>query len=156
MCKIEKCVAGVAEFNVIAGNYQNIGYDTLLAQAKVVREEGIELYNAVHDVEGKEQILKEAVDVLVTAFGFVGILQNLGYDVYGAWKEVNKNNLDKFPKSQTDAFYTKTGYEASGVTTEVVQYNHNTWVIKDTHGKVRKPIGYQKVCLKKYLPQEET
>lgn len=155
MCKVEECVAGVAEFNAIAGNYEDVDYQKLLSQARVVKEEGLELYAAVNDVEGDYQLLKECVDVLVVAHGFAGMLQHLGYDVYGAWKATNENNLSKFPSSQTDAYYTKMAYEATGETVEVIQHNSSTWVVKDSKGKVRKPIGYQPVELDKYLPSKE-
>lgn len=69
--------------------------------------------------------------------------------------EVAKAEMSVFPTTQTEAFYTKVGYEASGEHVEVVQYDNTTWVIKDINGKVRKPIGYKKACLKKYLSQEE-
>lgn len=113
MNKIEDCVAGVAEFNVLAGNLEDITQEKLLSQARVVREEGNELYDAVFYEEGQEQILKEAVDVLVTIHGFVGMLQNLGYDVYRAWKEVNDNNMSKFPSDHTSARYSAFEYESA-------------------------------------------
>lgn len=155
MSKIEDCVAGVAEFNVLAGNLEDITHETLLSQVRVVREEGNELYDAVFYEEGQEQVLKEAVDVLVTIHGFVGMLQNLGYDVYGAWKEVNDNNTSKFPSDYTSAKYSAFEYESAGTSVIIIPVSGGRYAIKDFAGKIRKPFGYEKPDLKKYLPQQK-
>lgn len=150
---VKDCIEGVVLFNTYAGNYDNITDERLLAQARVVREEGIELYEALEKREGKEQVLKECMDVLVTITGFATMLQRAGYDVLGAWGVVNDNNLTKFPTSYTDACYTLTGYRAtepSGF--EMIQVDANRWAIKDCFGKIRKPIGYEKVSLKQFIP----
>lgn len=150
----EEGIAGTVEFNVLAGNLENISEENLLAQAKVVREEGIELFNAVANNEGSEQVLKEAVDVLVTIHGFVSMLQMKGYDVCGAWKEVNDNNLTKFPSDYVTAHYSQLAYLDDNVQVEVIKLPEDCFMLKDDAGKVRKPLGYQKPNLKKYLPKE--
>lgn len=151
----EEGISGTVEFNVLAGNLENISEENLLAQAKVVREEGIELFNAVANKEGPEQVLKEAIDVLVTIHGFVSMLQTKGYDVCGAWKEVNDNNLTKFPSDYVTAHYSQLAYLDDNVQVEVVKRSEDCFVLKDDNNKVRKPIGYQKPNLKKYLPKED-
>ena len=151
----EEGIAGTVEFNALAGNLENITEESLIAQAKVVREEGIELFDAVDNKEGPEQILKEAIDVLVTIHGFVSMLQIKGYDVCGAWKDVNENNLSKFPKDYVTAHYSQLAYLDDSVQVEVIKREEGCYVLKDDNGKIRKPIGYQKPNLKKYLPKED-
>lgn len=151
---LKKCIEDVVLFNTYAGNYDNITDEQLLSQARVVREEGDELFDAVANNEGKEQILKECTDVLVTAVGFATMLQKAGYDVLGAWNKVNLNNLTKYPTSYIDACYTLTGYQATEVGEfSLVQVDSSRWAIKDERGKVRKPIGYEKVSLKQFVPK---
>lgn len=152
---LKECIEDVVLFNTYAGNYDNITDEFLLSQARVVREEGCELLDAVANNEGKEQVLKECVDVLVTITGFATMLQRAGYDVLGAWKAVNANNLDKFPTSYTDACYTLTGYESTEVSVagfQMIEVDSSRWAIKDGNGKIRKPIGYEKVSVKQFIP----
>lgn len=150
---IKSCIEGVVLFNTYAGNYDNITTEQLLAQAKVVREEGNELLDAVANNEGQEQILKECVDVLVTITGFATMLQRAGYDVVGAWEVINDNNLSKFPTSYTDACYTVVGHEATELSSfTMTQVDASRWAIKNSAGKVVKPIGYEKVSVKQFIP----
>jgi NTP pyrophosphatase (non-canonical NTP hydrolase) len=152
---LKDCIEGVVLFNTYAGNYDNITDEYLLSQARVVREESCELLDAVANNEGKEQVLKECVDVLVTITGFATMLQRAGYDVLGAWKATNDNNLTKYPTSYTDACYTLTGYEATEVSVagfQMIQVDSCRWAIKDGNGKIRKPIGYEKVSVKQFIP----
>lgn len=146
MIDVEKRVQEVVEFNTFLGRYDTPGYDDLLAQAKVCKEEALELFEAVHDIHSQADILKECVDLLVVAHGFAALLQAQGHDVSGAWQAVNQNNISKFCSNQTDAYYTKIGYESSqGDGFEVKQLDYNKWGVFDSHGKLRKPIGYEPI-----------
>ena len=154
MKEVENRVQEVVLFNTILGRYDSPTSDDLLAQARVVREEALELFEAVSEGHSQEDLLKECVDVLVVAHGFAALLNAQGYDVSGAWKEVNKNNMSKFCSTQSDAFYTKMGYEATeGDGFIVEQAAYDKWAVKDRHGKLRKPIGYEKVDLKAFTAE---
>jgi len=149
----EDCIKDVVLLNTYIGNYDNITDAQLLSQARVVREEGDELFDAVNNNEGQEQILKECVDALVTITGFATMLQRLGYDVTGAWNAVNSNNLSKFPATYTDACYTLTGYEATeGEGFTLTAVDTGKWAVKDKHGKLRKPIGFKKCSVARFTP----
>ena len=50
---LERCVLGVYEFNRLAGNYEDITKEKLIAQAKVVVEEAKELLQALVFDEGE-------------------------------------------------------------------------------------------------------
>jgi len=150
---LKECIDGVTLFNEIAGNFSNITNDKLIAQSKVVREEGIELLEAVESGVENE-ILKECVDVLVTIHGFVKMLEEQGYDVMGAWSEVNSNNLSKFPSTDEAVeasleYY----YEQEIAVSATTVPDYNCFVIKNDAGKVVKPLGYKKCNVASYTPK---
>jgi len=149
---IKECINGVTLFNEIAGNLQHITNDKLTAQAKVVREEGIELLEAVESGVENE-ILKECVDVLVTIHGFVKMLELQGYNVTAAFNHVNENNLSKFPTSDKIVSATIEHYQEQGITVSSTTVPHyNCFVIKNEAGKVVKPVNYDKCSVAKYTP----
>lgn len=150
---IEECVSGVELFNEIAGNSGLITQESLIAQAKVVAEEGNELLEAV--LEGSpNEILKECVDVLVTIHGFVKMLEEQGYDILGAWNAVNINNLSKFPVDEKIACDSVDALADQGVFCRIEENDHyQVFVIKDGQGKVRKPINYKKCSVAAYTPK---
>lgn len=149
----QQLIDQVELFNTIAGNLSNVTYENLIAQAKVVFEEGNELFGAVMDKDPNE-ILKECVDCLVVVHGFAKMLEEQGYDVLGAWSEVNNNNLSKFPKHATVAGLSVADYLSRDIT---VHYTHNeeydVFVIKNDAGKVVKPIDYKKCSVASYTPK---
>ena len=153
MNKIEECVLGVVEFNTLAGNFDDVSEENLIAQALVVREEADELFDAVNLKEGNTQILKECVDALATVHGFAAMLQRKGFDVVGAWKAVNENNMSKFVDSYETACYTKIGYEATEGDGFYVAKAGDKYCVKDINHKVRKPMGYKKISVAAFTPE---
>jgi len=150
---INDCIDQVVIFNEIAGNLSNVSHEGLIAQAKVVAEEGNELLEAVAEGNPNE-ILKEAVDVLVTIHGFVKMLEEQGYDVIGAFNEVNINNLSKFTPSANIANLTIQEFEDKGIKVYGEEnLDYNVFVIKNEHGKVVKPSGYKKCSVASYTPK---
>lgn len=150
---INDCINSVELFNEIAGNLDNITNEKLIAQAKVVAEEGNELLEAV--AEGKpNDVLKECVDVLVTIHGFVKMLEAQGHDIIGAWNEVNVNNLSKFPTDEKIACDTVDKFSDEGIFCTIEENkDYNVFVIKNENGKVVKPIGYKKCSVASYTPK---
>lgn len=151
LLELEKCVLEVYEFNKLIGNTENVDRKKLLAQAKVNLEEAKELVDALEN-ESDEQVLKEAVDNLVTIHGFIQMLNSAKYNVFGAWGKVNANNMAKFLDDQTKAYYTKMAYEAQGKDVEVWQLTCDKWGVFNKEGKLLKPIGYEKVSVKEFTP----
>ena len=154
MINVESRVQEVVLFNTLLGRYDSPTTNDLMAQARVCREEALELFEAVSEHHPQKDLLKECVDLLVVAHGFAALLNAQGYDVSAAWQATNENNMTKFCSTQTDAFYTKAGYEsAEGVGFVVEQVDYCKWAVKDKHGKLRKPIGYEKIDLTEFTAE---
>ena len=153
MTTIKECVEQVKMSNEIAGNFNLVTQESLVAQAKVVEEEGKELLEAALDGNPNE-ILKECVDVLVTIHGFVAMLEEQGYNVMDAWRDVNTNNLSKFPTSEKVAYDSVIALSDEGVFCNVEENSqYQVYVIKNEAGKVMKPIGYKKANVSFFTPK---
>ena len=150
---IQDCINDVALFNEIAGNFNLVTQESLVAQANVVEEEGKELLEAV--LEGNpNEILKECIDCLVVVHGMAQMLQEQGYDILSAWNAVNKNNLSKFPLTEKEACDSVDALSDQGVFCTIEANDHyQVYVIKDEHSKVRKPVGYKKCSVAAYTPK---
>lgn len=138
------------QFNAISGADQEINRSSLFNQVMFVYDEAEELVNAAKlydSVSEKEgEIIKEALDVIVTAVGVLQKMQNRGYDIEAAANEVGLNNLTKYPKDDTIVKQTLKEYGDKKVTcfaSYIPQYD--CWTIRDSQGKVRKPSGYVSV-----------
>lgn len=154
MNNVESRVQEVVIFNSLLGRYDNITQQDLAAQARVCREEALEVYEAVTEGHTSVDVLKECVDLLVVAHGFAAMLIRQGHDVSGAWKVVNDNNMTKMCSNPIDAHYTQVGYASTeDQIFEVKQLDYNKWGVFDSHGKLRKPIGYEKVDLTEFTAE---
>ena len=153
--KIEEALLGVVEMQTLMGKLDaKPSKKDLLAQAKLILEEAQELYQAIEQDEGEEQILKETCDNLVVVFGMVAHLHMAGYNVWDAMQAVNSNNMTKFCNTQSEAAYTKIGFEATDSSQEytVKQLSYNKWGVFNASGKMMKPLGYQKCSVAKFTP----
>lgn len=150
---LHECIESINQFNKIAGNYTNIR-EKLLAQAKVINEEGYEYLEAVRDGFGDEEILKELCDVFVTAFGAKAQLEMLGFDVNAALLKVCENNLSKFPLDEIEAAYSADYFKELGIPVTIT-FNEDNGVYKilDENGKIRKKVNYRKVGVGEFTPQ---
>lgn len=153
MNTIKGCIEGVALFNDIGGNLSNVNREKLIAQAKVVKEEGLELVEAVLG-GNNEEILKECIDCMVTVVGMFKMLEQQGYDTMGAWLETNQNNMSKFTTSLIDVDDSIAHYYNKGVIVKA-EYNdfYDVYVLKDECGKIRKPLSYKKCSVACYTPK---
>ena len=133
---------GTEMFNSIAGQLDKITQASLDHQAKLVLDEAVELKDSGTD---KVNALKEAIDVLVTTFGYIQKL-GLAYDcdIAEAMNLVNGNNLSKFSEDPEDLMESVRFYMEKGVKVDV-QYDEDSglYSLKDESGKVRKPVWYQ-------------
>lgn len=153
MNTIKECIEQVVMFNDIAGNFDNVTHNTLLSQAKCVAEEGIELEQSVLS-NNPNEILKECIDCMVVVVGMFKMLEQQGYDTLSAWKEVNSNNMSKFTISLCDVDESIEHYKDNGIEV-TAEYNdfYNVYVLKDSAGKVRKPLSYNKASVACYTPK---
>ena len=146
----------VVEFNALIGNLTLVTEENLRSQARVVKEEALELFDAIQNKEPDENRLKELCDLLVVSFGMLSQFKVLGYDVDSAFKLVNENNMTKFCNSPTDATYTAICYNATeGNAAYTKKLADDKWGVFSIHGKLLKPIGYEKVskeALKEFCP----
>lgn len=154
---LQKLVDLSLQFNAISGADKEIDGDSLASQVGFVKDETIELHDATYDwglagaPEG--EIVKEALDVLVTVVGVLQKMQNRGYDIEAAAEIVGLNNLSKYPKTHAEAMQSLQDLASQGVNA-YVSYNpvYDCYVIRDVDaGKVRKPSSYQKVDSDKFL-----
>jgi len=145
----------VVQFQTYCGKLDNLATkQDLLNQVKLIIEEADELYDAIADDEGDEQILKETCDNLVVLFGMVAMLQRSGYRVTEAMKVVCENNISKFSTTQTDGAYTLAAYEATELGAFTLkQVDYSLWGVFDNNDKLRKPIGYSKCSVQQFIPQ---
>ena len=148
---LQKLVDLSLQFNAISGADKEIGTFALIKQVDFVKDEARELRDAHVDFiltkENEGEIVKEALDVLVTVVGVLQKMQNLGYDIEAAAEAVALNNLSKYPKTHTEAMQSLQDLASQGVNA-YVSYNpvYDCYVIRDVDaGKVRKPSSYQKV-----------
>lgn len=134
------------KFNEISGADKELDNNALCNQICFVLDEADELVEAFEEYDEGE-VVKEALDVLVTVVGVLQKMQNRGYDIEAAAEEVGLNNLSKYPKTHEEAMQSLKDLADQGVNA-YVGYNaeHDRYVIRDAvTGKVRKPSGYVKV-----------
>lgn len=152
---LDELYHSVVLFNALAGNLSDVSPEKLLAQARCVAEEGNELLQALEQNEGQAQILKETIDVFVTAFGMLILLQLQGYNVQEAFEAVNKNNLSKVTLDAATAAYTAAFYNNSKpYIKHEVHVVDNNYHVKNEAGKVVKPINYVPVDVSQFVPQK--
>lgn len=135
-------------FNKVAGKAAPKSKEDLLNQLRLVQEELNETVAAVQAGDAVES-LDGAIDTAVTLFGFIKQLETLGAKVGEAACNTAYNNMSKFTdfetaqatveqlrKSNPNQVFTSEPY--------IMSQDSIVWVIKDGHGKVRKPINYKK------------
>lgn len=139
------------KFNEISGADKELDAIALRNQVKFVSDEARELDDAedwyISTGTGEGELVKEALDVLVTVVGVLQKMQNRGYDIEAAANEVGLNNLSKYPKTHEEAMQSLKDLADQGVNA-YAGYNaaHDRYVIRDCNtGKVRKPSAYVKV-----------
>jgi len=139
----------VYAFNKIAGNISNVDANSLEAQIKVVVEEVKELEKAYADKNAVE-LLDGVCDAFVTVVGLMQKMQAAGFDVGEAVECVCLNNLEKYPTEMLRedlGTYAEKGWD--------VLYNneYDCYVLKDSNGKIRKPVGFVSVEISDLVPE---
>lgn len=145
---IEQRYKEVETFNKIAGNLDNVSVDKLKAQMKVFIEEAKETEDAFENKDAVE-LLDGICDSFVTLAGLMQMAEKAGFKVDEALKRVNENNLSKFPTYVT--LKAKQEYDANGWH-QFFDTDYHCWILKDSNGKIRKPVGFVPVVIDDLAP----
>lgn len=154
----------VNAFNYLKGGWnENVDYSPTVmsqlieGQLERIQEELEETFKA-HSEKDDVEILDGAVDILVTAVGLVQLLARTETDVFGAMREVARNNLMKFTVDASKAEETRDYYKSKGEDCDVhIVYTDDRGsiyaVLRKSDCKLLKPVNHPRVELSKYLPQ---
>lgn len=112
-------------------------------QLSYIQSEVAELQDAL-DVQDLVEELDACMDILVTVFGYLGKLQNLGARVDVAMVKTADNNLSKFPTTMEEVTQTLNFYEEVKNKQTTFGYNpeYKRYVIRDMNGKYLKPSSF--------------
>jgi hypothetical protein len=142
---IQEAYKNVKLFNQIASNLDNVTPESIDNQLSFIWEEMCEAIDAVESKDEVE-ILDATCDIFVTVAGLMQKLEACGFDVSGALKKVNENNLAKYV--QYDVRKDVMEF-APANTFSIIDDVHNVIIFKDKEtGKIRKPINFVPVNLK--------
>lgn len=151
-------VAGKLDPELCYGSCEGMWVELENASERVV-EESRELQDACLNKDPLE-ILDGLVDVFYTAYHVQLLLEMLGVDVESAKQEVAKNNTLKFysrfdPKAHLDADY-HTVKEGEFVGTVEAEFDTEEYLvnIRDSDGKVMKPVGHPSPQIKQFIPDK--
>lgn len=131
-------------------------FERLERQLALVLEEVSEVAVAIQDKD-KSEILKEVLDVGVVWMGMLQILENAGYDVWAAARDVCDNNTSKIMDNIEDAVESVEKHFADGVeaytdTTKVDGVEYFS-VRRKKDGKILKPYFFKKADVSEYVPK---
>ena len=139
-------------FNDIAGNSGKLDEDGIRVQYKVIVEEVSEIGEGI-DANDAKELLDGVIDSFVTLCGLATKLEALGYDMQTAAFDTCMNNLSKFPESEQVAIDTVAMYAEQGIQTSYYfNETYGKYVILDTNGKIRKPVGFVSNDLSHCIP----
>jgi hypothetical protein len=140
---IQEAYDSVKLFNSLAGNLTGVTSEGIDSQLTLCFEELTEAIDG-HEAGNKTELLDGAVDMFVVGAGLLQKLEAAGYDVERALKRVTENNLTKYPKTMSE--FEVREAKALGYS---VNFNadHGCYVLKDSAGKIRKPMSYKGVKL---------
>lgn len=150
---ISDLVCDTNEFNSIAGNDTKLTKQDYESQYKVLLEEVYEIKEAL-DTDNVVELVDGVIDVLVVISGFVQKLENQGINMSKAMELIAENNLSKYTMNAYVADMSVADYKSKGI--EVVsEFNKEycVYVLRDTNGKVRKPINFKSVDISDCIPE---
>ena len=150
---ISDLVCDTNEFNSIAGNDTKLTKQDYESQYKVLLEEVYEIKEAL-DTDNIVELVDGVIDALVVISGFVQKLENQGINMSKAMELIAENNLSKYTMNAYVADMSVADYKNKGI--EVVsEFNKEycVYVLRDTNGKVRKPINFKSVDISDCIPE---
>lgn len=145
-------------FNQAAGNLResNTPEDFTMRvrrQLDLIKEELNETYTATEGEPDYTEMLDGCCDLLVVVTGLQQILEANGFDLQGAMKETNENNLSKFCRTPPEVYDTFDHYEKRGIQCVAVHDDISGYVVvknKQT-GKVLKRVGFKSNDLSSFV-----
>lgn len=143
---------GVKLFNSIAGGTKEVNKEKLEAQQKLISEEAhFEALEALKE-DDAVKLLDSCIDGLYVLLGQLQKLELVGFDVQGAMKQVQEDNLSKFPDDEEVAIKSCLKYQNSGVQACYTTRLGKFVVLNSETGKVLKPFNFKSTDLSKYCP----
>lgn len=150
-------------FNTISGAINETSSRAFVEQYSYIREEFNELATTLGEggnyplsLESYmlEPALDDCLDIVITVFGFLQKLEQLGIDVNGAAIATANNNLDKYPVRPAVAYETVERKLREGVVcTANFHAEYGVYVIRNTeNGKVVKPYNFVPNNLNSFIP----
>lgn len=143
------------KFNDISGANKELSLKAMREQFLYIDEEVNEIKEAL-DNNDLVELLDGTIDTIITAFGLLQKLENLGVDVGQAGIDTAHNNLSKFPNAPAVAHQTveKVGIEKGIEAVATFNEEHGVYVIRNKeNGKVLKCVGYIPNDLGKYITE---
>lgn len=127
----------------IAGQNTELTSKHRKQQLSYIQSEVAELQDAL-DVPDLVEELDACMDILVTVFGYLGKLQNLGARVDVAMVKTADNNLSKFPTNIEEVEQTQKFYRDVKNKDTTFGYNsyYKRYVVRDMNGKYLKPSSF--------------
>lgn len=160
------------KFNTISGSISELSEKAFIEQYTYIKEEFNELAVTVGDIENDDYstrvesltleptllayALDDCLDILITTFGFLQKLENLGVDISQAGIDTAMNNLSKYPIEPAVAHETVERKRLDGIEIKAV-FNEaaNCYVIRNVAtAKVVKPYNFVSNDLSKYITEE--
>ena len=143
---------GVNMFNIIAGNTAKLTMQDLANQQKLISEEAhYEACKAFED-DDAVQLLDSVIDGLYVVLGQLQKLSLLGFDVQQAMKQVQEDNMKKFPTDEQVAVESVEMYKKAGQETAYKQVQGRFVLYNTRTGKVLKPKGFKPTDLSSFCP----
>lgn len=143
---IGKAYTATQKFNEISGNLTNIIKDSIALQLDLIQEMYLQSVQA-YDDEDPEEFADGVADIFVVVCGMIQKLSASGYDMKGVLERVAENNLSKYPTVGSAVRY-------DPAHTITVNKKYQVQIIKDTNGKVRKPLDFKPVDLQGCFPSK--
>lgn len=141
------------KFNDISGANKELSLKAMREQFLYIDEEVNEIKEAL-DSNDLVELLDGTIDTIITAFGLLQKLENLGVDVGQAGIDTAHNNLSKFPNAPAVAHQTveKVGIEKGIEAVATFNEEHGVYVIRNKYtGKVCKPLDFVSNDLNSYI-----
>ena len=143
---------GVKLFNDIADNSNKLTMRDFANQQKLISEEAhYEACEALADNDAAK-LLDSCIDGLYVLLGQLQKLELAGFDVQGAMKQVQEDNLSKFTDDEDVAIKSCLEYQNSGVKACYTKRLGKFVVLNSETGKVLKPLTFKSTDLSKYCP----
>lgn len=141
------------KFNDISGASQELSEKAFLEQFEYISEEYKEMCTTLGYTEDDfpslephmlEPLLDDTLDVIITAFGMLHKLENLGVDIGAAAIATANNNLEKYTERPAVAYETVERKLREGIVSSAnFHADYGVYVIRNVNtGKVIKPFDF--------------